>query len=65
MSKNKIILMEYVWATLAIVTLILFIYETFKTSFAHSYIMLILSAVSALMYLWRKSLRKKEEKEEE
>lgn len=55
--------MEHIWGGLAIITLIFFIYETIYTSFSHTYILLILSAVSALMYLWRKNLRKKEEKE--
>jgi hypothetical protein len=61
MAKKKLLLMEYVWLGIAFLTFGVFVYSTIKQGFGESYIMLIFSAVSVLMYLWRKKLRKSEE----
>ncbi len=63
MAKNKVFLMEHVWFFVTVVTFAFFVYATIKQGFEKSYIMLILSGISFLMYLWRKTLRKKEENE--
>jgi len=65
MAKNKFLLMEHVWLFVSVFTLIFFAYTTYKQSFQESYIMLIFSAIAFLMHLWRKTLRKKEEREEQ
>lgn len=64
MSKNKVFLMEHIWLALTVITLVFFVYATIKQGFSKSYIMLILSALSFLMFQWRKALRKKDSKNE-
>ncbi|MBN2664105.1 MAG: hypothetical protein JXR68_10690 [Bacteroidales bacterium] len=61
MAKKKIILMEHIWLVLSILTVTLFIYSTIVQGFKDSYILLIFSGISALMFLWRRNLRKNED----
>ena len=63
MAKKKILLMEHVWIGVALITLAVFIYTTIKQGFGKSYLMLIFSAISILMYLWRRKLRNSENDE--
>jgi len=63
MSRNKIFLMEHIWLALTVITLAFFVYATIKQGFSKSYIMLILSGLSFLMFQWRKALRKKDERD--
>ncbi len=64
MTKKKILLMEHIWLFLTVLLAVMFIYQTFQTGFSQSYVTLLLTAASALMYLWRHNLRKKEEQKE-
>jgi hypothetical protein len=63
MAKNKVFKMEYVWAFMTALTFVFFVYATIKQGFSESYIMGIFTIISFLMYLWRKALRRKEERE--
>ena len=62
--KRQIRLMEYLWITLAVITLALFVVDLIKVGLKSSYTFLLLSIISFLMYLWRRALRKKEEQED-
>ncbi len=61
MAKKKLFLMEHIWLFIAGLTFVFFVYNTVKQGFSESYIMLIFSALSILMFLWRRALRKKDE----
>jgi len=58
MAKKKILLMEHIWLAVAALTLVLFIYSAVVQGFKDSYVLLIFSGVSALMFLWRRNLRR-------
>lgn len=60
MAKNKILRMEHIWFVLTIVIFVYFIVETVLKGIQESYVLLILSFITGLMFLWRKALRKKD-----
>ena len=62
MKKNKISTMELIWFVLMLASFILFFVETFRKGIEQSYILLILGFISSLMFFWRRTLRKNEEK---
>lgn len=57
--------MELIWAVLTIVSLLLGIYGTFMDGIAQSYPLFIISAISGMMYMIRKTMRKKEQENDE
>ncbi len=63
MVKKKPVLMEHIWLVISVMCLVFFVYNVIKIGFTESYILLIFSVISILMYLWRKALRKKDEQE--
>ncbi len=59
--KTRISLMEYVWLAVLVISLIFFGDAMFRFGWYRAKTFLLFSAISLLMYLWRKQLRKKEE----
>lgn len=55
--------MEVLWICMAAVCLIIAVIRTIKFGFDEGMVMFIASAVSVCMFMWRRALRKRDEKE--
>ena len=56
--------MEILWTCMGLMCLIIAIIRNVRYGFGEAQTMYIFSALSALMYLWRRHLRKKEEEKD-
>ncbi len=61
--KSLIRLMEYVWLTLAFLCLVVFVDAMIRFGWYKAKIFLLLTALSLIMYLWRRQVRKQQESE--
>lgn len=61
MNRNKRNPMEYVWMGSAVLCLIIAVLRTIEIGFSEGLPMFLMTALCVVMYMWRKSLRKKEE----
>ncbi len=59
--KTRMSLMEYVWLAVLVITLIFFGDAMFRFGWQRAKTFLLFAAISLLMYLWRRQLRKSEE----
>lgn len=59
--KNKKSPMEVLWVCMAVMCLFIAIMRTISISFNEGIVMYAGSAVCVLMFLWRRSLRKRDE----
>ncbi|MBO4772495.1 MAG: hypothetical protein J5595_08145 [Bacteroidales bacterium] len=64
MKKSRKHPMEILWICTGIMCLTVAIIRNVRFGFDEAKAMYIFAALSALMYLWRRSLRKKEEKDD-
>lgn len=61
MIKTLAFIVELIWLALSIFSFVTGIYETFQKGIGESYWFFIITAISVLMYFYRKNLRKKRE----
>jgi len=60
--KNKISkAMEYLWAILGILLFLMFVREWINSTFSQACHLMFLSMACAVMYFWRRTLRKNHE----
>ncbi len=63
--KARMSLMEYVWLTVAFISAVMSVDAYFRYGFSRAKTFLIFVGISLLMYLWRRSIRKNDEKKQE
>lgn len=64
MKKNRKHPMEILWICMGLMCLIIAIIRNVRYGFGEAQAMYIFAILSALMFLWRRHLRKKEEQDE-
>lgn len=62
MSKIFRLILEYTWLGVAVLSLGAGVHKTYKTGFGESYLFFIIVFISILMYMFRRHMRKSQDK---
>jgi len=62
MNNNVLKFLEITWLAIAVFALAAGIYNLLKTGLTESYLLFVISAVSLLMFFYRRKMRKSREK---
>jgi hypothetical protein len=61
MNKKATLILEYVWLTISIISAVGGSIKFYRLGFDKSYVFYIIAAISAFMYILRRSMRKLDE----